>query len=303
MQSPNPLERLTAGLEYWWEVTGQDAQGAEIARNPLPYRFSVSGSGGQAGIRDVAVTGLTYDAESGRLVVTVSNGGTTAEPNLRVATYVNGSPAGEATIGSLGAGQSAEVLVPWPGPAEGQTSVQVSAVVQLLDANPSNNLMGIVLQIPESEGAKILGRVLDAEGAGESGGIEGATVRYEGPATGASKTNPGGHYKLEKLPLGTYTVNAELEGYESASVTVEVAKKQAYANVNLLLKPAKKFSLGEAAGLIEQQGAVSQAVGEKLAGWRCVEVVGKTDAAVQRALRWLATGKGSIGKVEIKDED
>src|SRR5579859_7014144 len=84
----------------------------------------------------------------------------------------------------------------------------------------------------------ILGTVTDQSMAP----IPGATVTVKNQATGLTRTTPTddeGQYNVPELPIGTYTVTAEKEGFGAVTqgdVTVDVAAER---RVDMHLAPAK----------------------------------------------------------------
>ena len=308
-QSSNPLERLSAGSEYWWQVVGKDEQGAEIARSPLPGRFTVAGGAQQKRdieVHAVRVEGGDEEGSESAIVVEVANIGTTNEASLKVAIFVNGVSFKQEIISSLGSGQTALVKAPWEGP-EGDddadiVAVQLAASVDLLDDAPSNNLKSTTIsRKKKSKLVKFVGRVVDADETGESGGIDGAKVKWEGPQNGDALTEKKGHFEVRKLPLGTYRIWAWAEGYDkSLEYQVEATKGRAYP-VEFALKPAKRFTASDGVDLFFKSPAAKEAAAA-VVGFHCEEIEGPSPSAVQKALRALASGKGEILSVEVKDE-
>ncbi len=67
--------------------------------------------------------------------------------------------------------------------------------------------------------------------------IEGATVVVEGTELSAT-TDGNGDYEIDDVPVGTYTVTASAEGYESASQENVGVSDDATSTVNLTLEPS-----------------------------------------------------------------
>src|SRR5215469_3440267 len=90
-------------------------------------------------------------------------------------------------------------------------------------------ILTFVLQLhAQSERARIIGTVTDPQGAV----VPGATVTVTNVATGISTkatTDPLGQYQAPELPIGTYKVKVEHEGFktiETDTYTLEINQAQ-----------------------------------------------------------------------------
>src|SRR5262249_38439211 len=82
--------------------------------------------------------------------------------------------------------------------------------------------------------ATILGTITDASG----GALPGASVTARNSETGLERTVPAnevGEYRLEFLPIGSYTVEASLDGFKTASRSGVVVRVNDTVRVNIPL--------------------------------------------------------------------
>src|SRR5947209_4593139 len=117
----------------------------------------------------------------------------------------------------------------------------------------------------QTGGASLGGRVTDESGAA----LPGVTVTATNAATGFNRsavTASDGSYRFPSLPVGTYSVNADLSGFASVttrSVELNVAQER---ELNVTLKQAavkEQITVTASAPLVETTPAVSTVVSQQ----------------------------------------
>ena len=125
-------------------------------------------------------------------------------------------------------------------------------------------LVSQVVLAQTSSGA-LSGRAVDPSGAS----LPGVTVTATNNATGFSRnvvTGPDGIYHFPSLPVGTYSVLAELNGFTSVTtrnVEINVATER---NINVTLKQAtvkEQITVTAAAPLVETSPAVGTTISQR----------------------------------------
>ena len=117
----------------------------------------------------------------------------------------------------------------------------------------------------QTTGANLIGRVLDKSGAA----LPGATVTATQKETGLTRTTvteSDGHYRLPSVPVGTYTVTVELNGF--ATVTVENVRVNVATQreINVDLSPStvsETINVVAEAPLVQTTPAVGAVVDQK----------------------------------------
>jgi len=246
----DPRQKLSSGIVYWWKVEGLDAFGNKILDSRAPFSFTLK----EAIASDVLVEriGMLIDSEKEEIFIfaDVKNAGGKAEYNIPLSVYFNGEQVGSAkTIDVIQVNETKRVTFDCSSKAmqllgaKEAINVVISGMINFADDSQKNNLLTAALKI-ELEKAKIIGRITDSES--PPMGVEGVSVFYSGPVSGEVKTNNGGHYKIENLPLGEYTIRTVKEGFEvPSSLLIRLEKRKACTGNNVVL-----VKLGEEAVLL-----------------------------------------------------
>ncbi len=129
-------------------------------------------------------------------------------------------------------------------------------------------------QTAQPAGAVLAGVVEDVHGAV----VAGATVRVRRVNAGADErtamTDGAGHYRFEHLPLGTYTVTAEAQGFAPGATMVDVAGATLTANLALGVT-----TLAEVVNVTAARGATAT----DLTTPESISVIGEREIAERRA--------------------
>jgi hypothetical protein len=102
-------------------------------------------------------------------------------------------------------------------------------------------VISVLLAVPavaQQTAGNITGRVLDEQGAT----VPGATVTGTNTATGFSRTavsDATGNFKLMSLPVGTYDVRAELQGFQPLMTKGSIVNVSVTVAIDLKLSVAK----------------------------------------------------------------
>src|SRR5207253_8532750 len=118
--------------------------------------------------------------------------------------------------------------------------------------------------IPQTAGASLAGRVTDESG----GALPGVTVTATQSATGFNRsvvTGSDGSYRFPSLPVGTYTVNADLSGFSSVTTrNVElIVAQERELNVTLTQAAVKEqITVTASSPLVETTPAVSTVISQ-----------------------------------------
>lgn len=256
-------QKLSGGTVYYWKVEGIDASGSVVAKTASPFCFTIKSSAITVTAKDIAITDIAVVGSD--VVVSVKNQGGKQENSIPVALYLNGTLLKTVSIASISPNEIKKVIFT---PSIAGMTIAMATVV-FDDDYTKNNVftkqitITVISEVPVTpplpeveEKAKILGSVESADGKK----LEEATVDYSGAAEGSVKTNKGGEYKIEGLPLGEYKLKASCSGYENADMTVEVKKAKAYTKNNFELEMKKAE---EVAGTASVKGQVKDSAADK----------------------------------------
>src|SRR5215470_16798706 len=103
----------------------------------------------------------------------------------------------------------------------------------------------------QSDRARIIGTVTDPQGAV----IPGATVTVTNVATGVATrttTDQEGQYQAPELPIGSYKVKVEREGFHTAETAAQTLQ------INQVLKLDIKLQIGAKSEIVEVSGEAAQ---------------------------------------------
>lgn len=239
-------QRLAAGTNYYWNVKGLDAVSVVTSEAPFPYSFTISGGASQAQSKDLAITSIDPSpfSPAGQVNVTIKvvNNGGRPESAVNVSVFVQGTSQGKKMIDSINPGEtkSVDISVVPPTKQTGSGYLVSATLEGFFDDNLMNNSMTRQLPWPAADAstakAKIFGSVWteSSPGSGVKKFLEGADISYDGPIKGTVKSNAGGEYKIEDLPLGDYNLQAKFSGYpDGTTVIVAVSEAKVYTNRDL----------------------------------------------------------------------
>jgi hypothetical protein len=117
----------------------------------------------------------------------------------------------------------------------------------------------------QTSNGSISGNITDDSGAS----MPGVTITATNVATGATRTavtNSAGHFEVQLLPPGTYTVSAELSGFQTVKYDRTVVNVGSDTGLNIKMKPgvAETVTVTAAAPIIETtRSEVSSVVNQK----------------------------------------
>lgn len=303
-EPPDPLAKLSSGKIYWWKVEGLDAADKIVARTPVPFSFSIKDItivSNDLDISNIKISDESTD-EITKVNVYITNLGNQSVSNVNVDLVVVGGAANPTQTAGLVSPQKTTIITFDAGPLSGET-VTVSATVNVLDDNPKNNSITKTMKLVKRNG-KILGGVTNKD-TGKPVGW--AVVEYEGPVIGSVKTNSGGQYKIENLPVGEYVLIAKKQGYKtSEKIKVKLDEKKAEANVDFKLVPT-----GEAEAVIDEPGmdelwtALKDIITDKgviaeLKDFKIYQVEMEPSGSLGLVLKKLKDGNAAISEIKLE---
>lgn len=310
-QNPSDTrQKLVSGQIYYWKVEGLDAYNNVIAETSVPFSFTVKQEG-TTSTRDVAIVsislGLSAIPPQVPIDVEVKNSGGISESQIKVSLFMAGLKVGEETITNINSGETKVLNFTAEPPTlvPGQP-IYVSVSHDLFDDNVQNNLLTAKIMLPDGyfsdKVAKILGRVTSADkNTGEKKGVVGAKVSYSGLKSGDVYTGEGGQYKIDDLPLGTYTLSASHPDHKSSDKKeVILEESKAYTNIDfsLVRKESKEYTLDEIWALLQEY--LSMNILKELEGYRIKEIRGEKDKVIFDLMDQLKAGKAKITEASVE---
>jgi hypothetical protein len=168
----------------------------------------------------------------------VFNRGSSIARNVRVDVSVDGSPAGSVSLDSVKAGQSVPFAIGWtPSPdltAE-EITVEYTVTTDSEEYTQDNNDASFTAVVRQN--GVVFGRVVNSSSDvnQESGwypGLEGVRITVGDTVV---LTDASGSFTIDGLPFGSYTIQAELEGFNPLSTDFEVVRTRPMASVTMLM--------------------------------------------------------------------
>jgi hypothetical protein len=301
-------QKLLSGQVYYWKVDGIDASGNKVASSQVPFSFSMRQDAGSTA-SDVAITlialGTGVSSSGIPIDVTVQNMGGRVESNITVTLYISGMLAGTQKVDFLNVSESRVITFKVdPGTLVPGQPLFVSATHDLFDSNIKNNILTAVLKVDSGifsgRLAKIMGRITElSKDKGEGKGIEGIKIKYEGPRAGEILSGEGGQYKIEGLPVGTYTLTVSHPDYKQDKKEISIEEAKPYTNVDFKLerKESKKYTLDEIWAIIQEH--VSGEIVSDLEGYTITEINGPSEREIYGLVDQLKDDKAKITEAKI----
>src|SRR2546423_313374 len=126
-------------------------------------------------------------------------------------------------------------------------------------------LLAATAAFAQTSSGSVTGRVVDASGAA----LPGVTVTAANSKTGFSRsvvTDAEGRYTFPSVPIGTYNVTAELNGFTTVTTRNVVVQVATPSNINVMLKQAavaEQITVTAEAPLVATTPAIGTIVSEK----------------------------------------